>query len=121
TFLGREVRREYNVATTLFLSGPYPDAQLFIYHHTGPGGSRNYGDYGNAELDKMLDDQQRIYDQEQRRTKVYDIQKYIIQNPGPAWIGSRIGFGVQSIKVQNVRSHPFLAGYDDAEGVWLKA
>jgi peptide/nickel transport system substrate-binding protein len=121
TFLGREVRREYNLATTLFLSGPYPDAQLFIYHHTGAAGSRNYGDYGNADLDKMLDDQQRIFDQEQRRTKVYDIQKYIINNPGPAWIGSRIGFGVSSAKVQNVRSHPFLAGYDDAEGVWLKA
>ena len=121
TFLGREVRREYNVATTLFLSGPYPDAQLYIYHRTGPGGSRNYGDYGSAELDAMLDEQRGIYDQEERREKVYEIQRYIINNPGPAWIGSRIGFGVQTAKMRNVRAHPFLAGYDDAENVWLKA
>ena len=87
----------------------------------GPGGSRNYGDYGSAELDAMLDEQRGIYDQEERREKVYEIQRYIINNPGPAWIGSRIGFGVQTAKMRNVRAHPFLAGYDDAENVWLKA
>jgi peptide/nickel transport system substrate-binding protein len=120
-FLGREVRREYNLASTLFLSGPYPDAQLFIYHHTGAAGSRNYGDFGTPELDAKLDRQRTIYDNEERRPLVYEIQRDIINNPGPAWIGSRIGFGVSAAKVQNVTATPFLAGYDDAENVWLKA
>lgn len=118
-FLGREVRREYNVASTLFLSGPYPDAQLVLYHHTTKG-SRNYGGYGNADLDAKLDRQSTIYDVEERKPLVYEIQRDIINDPGPGWIGSRIGFGVVSSKVQNVTATPFLAGYDDAENVWLK-
>jgi len=119
-FLGREVKREYNLATTLFLSGPYPDAQLFIYHHTGAAGSRNYGDYGSAELDAKLDKQRGIYDAKQRLTLVQEIQRDIINNPGPAWIGSRVDYTVASVRVRNAVATPFLAGFDDAENVWLK-
>ncbi|MEX0781070.1 MAG: ABC transporter substrate-binding protein [Dehalococcoidia bacterium] len=119
-FLGREVRREYNLASTLFLSGPYPDAQLFIYHRSGAGGSRNYGDYSNPDLDAKLDRQRTIYDNEERRPLVHEIQRDLINDPGPGWIGSRIGFGVQAGKVQNVVATPFLAGYDDAENAWIK-
>jgi peptide/nickel transport system substrate-binding protein len=118
-FLGREIRREYALASTLFLSGPYPDAQLYIYHHT-KNGSRNYGDYGNPELDQKLDRQRTIYDFEERLPLVQEIQRYIIENPGPAWIGSRVGFGVYSSRVRNAVAHPFLAGYDDAEDVFLR-
>jgi peptide/nickel transport system substrate-binding protein len=117
-FLGREVRREYNVASTLFLSGPYPDAQLVLYHHTTKG-SRNYGGYGNSTLDGKLDRQSTIYDVEAEATRARDSARHH-QRSGPGWIGSRIGFGVVSSKVQNVTATPFLAGYDDAENVWLK-
>ncbi len=120
-FLGREVRREFNVASTLFLSGPYPDAQLFIYHRSGAGGSRNYGDFSSSDLDEKLDRQRTIYDIEERRPLVQEIQRDIINDPGPAWIGSRIGFGVRAAKVQNVVATPFLSGYDDAENAWIKA
>ena len=120
-FLQREIKREYNLAATLFLSGPYPDAQLFIYHHTGPAGSRNYGDYGSPELDAKLDKQRTIYNVNERKPLVQEIQRDIINNPGPGWVGSRIGFGVVNAKVKNVTATPFLAGYDDAENVWIKA
>jgi len=118
-FLGREIRREYALATTLFLSGPYPDAQLYIYHHS-KNGSRNYGDYGSAELDEMLDRQRGIYDFDERLALVLEIQRYIIKNPGPAWIGSRISYGVRNARVRNAVATPFLAGYDDAENVFLR-
>jgi ABC-type transport system substrate-binding protein len=120
-FLGREIKREYNLAATLFLSGPYPDAQLYIYHHTGPAGSRNYGDYGSPELDAKLDKQRTIYNNTERKPLVLEIQRDIINNPGPGWVGSRIGFGVGNAKVKNLTATPFLAGYDDAENVWIKA
>ena len=116
----REVKRDYNLCTTLFLSGPYPDAQLFIYHHTGAGGSRNYADYGSAELDAMLDKQRGVYDTKARLPLVQDIQRYIINNPGPAWVGSRIDYTVANARVRNRVATPFLAGYPTAENVWLK-
>lgn len=119
-FLQREIAREYSLASTLFLSGPYPNAQLLIYHHT-QAGSRNYGDYGNSELDAMLDEQATIYEYEPRLALVQDIQRYIIANPGPAWIGSRVGFGVQHQSYRGAVGTPFLAGYPAAENAWIRA
>lgn len=117
-FLGREVGREYNVASTLFLSGPYPDAQLLLYHHS-QFGSRNYGDFSDPEIDALLEQQRGIYDMEERLPLVHEIQRKLIMNPGPAWIGSRVGFTVVAKHLKNVVATPFLAGFDDAENVWL--
>jgi peptide/nickel transport system substrate-binding protein len=121
--LKREVEGSYNTAATLFLSGPYPDAQLFIYHHSDfpTRGSRNYGRYANAAMDEMLVKQRTLLNQSERETLVDDIQLELINNPGPIWVGSRIQYYVLSAKLQNTHAHPFLAGYDDAESVWLKA
>ncbi len=119
-FLGREVAREYTLASTLFLSGPYPDAQLYIYHHS-TNGSRNYGDYSDPEVDAMLEQQRGIYDYEERRAIVLDIQRKLINEPGPAWIGSRVLYTVSNTRVRNIRSFPFLNGFNGAENVWLKS
>jgi peptide/nickel transport system substrate-binding protein len=118
-FLGREVEGSYELAGTLFLSGPYPDAQLYAYHHS-VNGSRNYGHYSNPDMDRMLDEQSAIYDYEERLAKVNDIERELINNPGPGWIGSRIGFSVISTRVVGAVATPFLASYDDAENVWLR-
>jgi peptide/nickel transport system substrate-binding protein len=118
-FLQREIKGEYNLASTIFLSGPYPDAQLVIYHHTTKG-SRNYGKYGTPELDAKLDKQSTIYDFKQRQALVFEIQRDIANNPGPGWTGSRIGFGINGAHVQNDTATGFAAGYDTAENVWFK-
>ena len=118
-FLQREIKGEYSLAGTLFLSGPYPDAQLVLYHHTTKG-SRNYGKYGSAELDAKLDKQSTLYDFKQRQAAVFEIQRDIINNPGPGWAGSRIGFGVLASYVQNAFATPFAAGFGVAENYWFK-
>lgn len=122
TMLRRQVAGEYNLAGTLFLSGPYPDAQLLIYHHSNPAkGSRNYGKFADPEIDALLDQQSAEFDYEKRKAIVFDIQRKLAQNPGPVWIGSRVLFTVINKRVRNVVATPFLAGYDDAEDVWIKA
>jgi peptide/nickel transport system substrate-binding protein len=118
-FLQREIKGEFNLAGTLFLSGPYPDAQLIIYHHTVKG-SRNYGKYGSPELDAKLDKQATIYDNKQRQQLVFEIQRDIANNPGPGWAGSRIGFGIGSSTIQNFAATPFVAGFNPAENYWFK-
>ncbi len=122
TMLRRQVAGEYNLAGTLFLSGPYPDAQLLIYHHSDPAkGSRNYGKFADPEIDALLDKQSVEFDYEKRKAIVFDIQRKLAQDPGPVWIGSRVLFSVVNKRVRNVVATPFLAGYDDAEDVWIKA
>ncbi len=122
TFRPRETQRQFSAATTLFLAGPYPDAQLLLYHHsdTKNRGTRNYGDYVNRELDAKLEKQSRMYDRVQRRELVQEIQRDIINAPGPAWLGSRLVYTVYSAKVRNAAPFPFAAGYHSAENMWLK-
>jgi len=121
-FLPREVQRNYNLATTLFLSGGYPDAQLTLYHHSDKTkGSRNYGDYKLEGLDAKLDKQSTMYDTAARLSLVQEIQRDIINAPGPAWMGSRGILTVWSSRLQNPASFPFAAGFYAAENMWFKA
>jgi len=122
-FLPREVGRQYNLATTLFLSGGYPDAQLTLYHHsdTKVKGTRNYGDYSNKDLDTKLEKQSTIYDNNTRLPLVQEIQRDLINAPGPIWFGSRGGLTIWSSKVQNAASFPFVSSYYSSENIWLKA
>ncbi|MCC7366096.1 MAG: ABC transporter substrate-binding protein [Dehalococcoidia bacterium] len=118
--LRREIAGDYGLAATLFLSGPYPDAQLLIYHHSTAKGSRNYGKYANADMDAKLDKQATLYDVNERKPLVLDIQRELIKNPGPVWIGSRIQYYVLSSAIQNTVATPFLAGFPAAETYWKK-
>lgn len=122
-FLPREVGRQYNLATTLFLSGGYPDAQLLLYHHsdTKTKGTRNYGDYSLPGLDAKLEKQSTIYDDATRLPLVHEIQRDIINTPGPIWFGSRGILTVWSAKLQGAASFPFAAGFYAAENMWFKA
>jgi len=107
-FLPREVGRQYELATTLFLSGGFPDAQLLIYHHSDKTkGTRNYGDYSLPGLDAKLEKQSTIYDEKTRLPLVQEIQRDIINAPGPIWFGSRGVLTVWSAKLQNSASFPF--------------
>lgn len=122
-FLPREVGRQYDLATTLFLSGGYPDAQLLLYHHSDSKtkGTRNYGDYSLAGLDAKLEKQSTIYDEKTRVPLVHEIQRDIINAPGPIWFGSRGVLTVWSAKLQNAASFPFATGFYGPENMWIKA
>lgn len=122
-FLPREVGRQYNLATTLFLSGGYPDAQLLLYHHSDikNKGTRNYGNFSSPELDVKLEKQSTIYDEKARLPLVLEIQRDLINGPGPGWIGSRGTLTVWSAKLANPASHGFADGFYSAENMWFKA
>jgi peptide/nickel transport system substrate-binding protein len=123
TMLRRQRAGEFNLSGSLLLSGPYPDAQLVLYHHSDrvTKGTRNYGNFADPEIDRLLEQQSSEFDYEKRRAIVFDIQRKLAERPGPAWVGSPVGFGVVSQRLRGVVATPFLAGYDDAEDVWLKA
>jgi ABC-type transport system substrate-binding protein len=122
TMLRRQRAGEFNLSGSLILTGPYPDAQLILKHHSDPArGTRNYSRFADPEIDRLLDQQSSEFDYERRRAIVWDIQRKLAQRPGPAWVGSRVGFTIVSQRLRGVVATPFLAGYDDAEDVWLKA
>lgn len=108
----------FSLLLTQFLAGLYPDAQLYLYHHS-KNGVANYGKYSNADLDARLDKQRTLFKHDERLALVQDIQRFIVTNPGPVWIGSRIQATVVSAAVQGFRTAPLAAGFDPAENIWL--
>ncbi|MFN8556823.1 MAG: ABC transporter substrate-binding protein [Dehalococcoidia bacterium] len=118
-WLARASKREFEMATNAVFGGPYPDIQLNIFHHTKKG-TRNYNDFGSADLDAKLDKQSTIYDYKQRLALVHDIQREILSNPGPVWIGSTITFGVYRANIRNVVATSFFNDYTPAEDTWIK-
>jgi peptide/nickel transport system substrate-binding protein len=111
-------RGDFTLILTQLLAGIYPDAQLYLYHHS-KNGAANFGKYASAELDAKLDKQRVTFDPAARLALVQDIQRYIIANPGPVWIGSRTQATVVSSRVHEYLVPPFSAGYAAAEEAWL--
>jgi peptide/nickel transport system substrate-binding protein len=116
----RAKKGDFTFAATVLLAGMYPDAQLYLYHHSR-NGAANFGKYANADVDAKLDKQRTIYRYEERLPIVQEIQRAIISNPGPAWIGSRVLATATTARVRNMVATPFVAGYDTAENAWLRS
>ena len=114
-----ESKRDYNIATSVKQSGIDPDLQLNLYHMTG--GSRNYCDYSDAEMDKRLQAQSIEVDTNKRRELVYEIQRLLIKDPGPGWIGSRGGALAYRKNVHNYQFPNWPDDYHNAENLWLEA
>jgi len=115
----RAKQNNFSLMLTQFLAGIYPDAQLYLYHHS-KNGVANYGKYANADLDARLDKQRTLFNHDERLALVQDIQRFIVTNPGPVWIGSRVQATAAARNVQGFRAAPFATGYDQAENSWLK-
>jgi peptide/nickel transport system substrate-binding protein len=118
-WLSRANKREFAMATNAVFGGPYPDIQLVIFHHSKKG-TRNYNDVDWLELDAKLDKQSTIYDRAERQKLVYEIQRDILNNPGPLWVGSGLTFGVYRTNLRNVIATPFFDDYTAAEDMWIK-
>jgi peptide/nickel transport system substrate-binding protein len=122
TKVRRRQGREFNLAATLLIGGPYPDAQLNLKHHSDPAkGTRNYGNLGDPELDRLMDQQSTEFDAERRRAIVWDLQRRLAERPGPGWTGSRFIIDIVNKRVRNKVATSFASGYDEAEDVWMKA
>ncbi len=107
---------DFTLATMNFLSGIYPDAQIYVYEHSA--GSANYGKYVNKDLDVKLDRQRGIYDTAARTALVKEIQRDLLAAPGPVWLGTRLQETIASKRIHGLSATPFISGYDEAEAAW---
>ena len=104
------------------IAGPYPDAQLIIYHHSDRAiGTRNYSNYSNPKVDELLLKQSVMFDHKERLSVVQEIQRLVAQDPGPIWIGSYHVLIAHSPAVRGYRPTSYSSGYQVPDSVWLKA
>lgn len=109
------------------VAGAYPDAQLVIYHHSdyasptndSPIGSRNFFKYVNEEVDDLVLRQSQIFDYEERRELVYEVQRIVAREPGPLWVGSRHDVLAHASNVNGYVEVNMVANHQISHNVWF--
>jgi ABC-type transport system substrate-binding protein len=67
----------FTVGNGTFLPGVEPDSQIATFQQTG--GSRNYGNYSDPQLDTQLKAARRELDTNKRQQLYFDIQRYLMK------------------------------------------
>jgi peptide/nickel transport system substrate-binding protein len=73
-------RKDYTVSLNLQTSGPDPDPILDLFY--GCGSSLNWDGYCNPEIDKMIEQQSRETDEQQRRRQVWALERKLAEDAG---------------------------------------
>jgi peptide/nickel transport system substrate-binding protein len=73
-------RKDYTVSLNLQTSGPDPDPIFDIFY--GCGSSLNWDGYCNPEVDKMIEQQSRETDEQQRRQQVWTLERKLAEEAG---------------------------------------
>jgi peptide/nickel transport system substrate-binding protein len=113
-------RANHNFAYGIFgySAGPVePDIWLTTTWHTG--GSQNFMDYSDPQLDTMIDKQRSIFDEKQRKAAIREIVLYMIDH-APSTVGAAVYFlhGVQP-KIQGYIPETHFLNGRDLKTVWV--
>ena len=76
--LARWPKKNYEMGVGYQTYFQEPDEWLRTQIHTN--GTRNWYNISDPELDTMLDEQRLILDVNERKEKVYEIQRYVMEN-----------------------------------------
>lgn len=74
-----------NFEMAFFPNLPYdePDRPLAFYHSLGVTGAGNWNNYNNRDVDALIDEQSKEYDEAKRQKIILDAQRLILKEHGP--------------------------------------
>ncbi len=111
-------RGEFELGANLTgLGADDPDANF--YENYVCGSSRNYSQYCNAEVDRMIDVQSQTLDPVQRRRLVVEIQKRLELDAARPILGWSLDYYVMWPYVRNLVPHQSVYSYARFQEVWL--
>ncbi len=114
----RLTRGEFQVGANLTgLGADDPDANF--YENYVCGSSRNYSQYCNPEVDRMIDTQSQILDPAKRRALVIEIQKRLEIDGARPVLGWALDYYAMWPYVKNLVPHNSLYSYGRLQEVWL--
>jgi peptide/nickel transport system substrate-binding protein len=111
-------RREYQVGANLTASG-IDDPDGYFFENYKCGASRNYTDYCNEEVDRLIDQQSQELDRTRRLKLVWDIQRRLEADVARPMLGWRNEYFTQWPYVKNLPPHNALYNYARMQEVWL--
>ncbi len=111
-------RRQYQMGANLTGIGPDdPDANF--YENYACGSPRNYTDYCNEQVMKMIDQQSQELNRKKRLQMVWDIQKKLEEDGARPVMGWRQDYFLRWPYVKNLVPHQSIYNYGRLQEVWL--
>src|SRR4030065_450840 len=114
----KATRRDYELGANLPGIGPDdPDANF--YENYSCGSPRNYTDYCDEQVMKMIDAQPQRIDPKKRLQLVWQIQKKLEEDVARPIMGWRIDYPTQWPYVKNLVPHQSIYNWARMQEVWL--
>ena len=111
-------RREFELGANVTGIGPDdPDANFFENYKCGS--SRNYTDYCNAEVDRLIEEQSQMVDPARRLALVHEIDKRLQLEGARPIMGWRILYFQHWPYVKNLVAHQSIYNFGRMQEVWL--
>ncbi len=111
-------RREYQLGANLTGIGPDdPDANF--YENYACGSPRNYTDYCDEQVMKLIDQQSQELDPKKRLQLVWDIQKKLEEDAARPMMGWRLDYFTVWPQVKNLVPHQSIYNFGRLQEVWL--
>jgi peptide/nickel transport system substrate-binding protein len=111
-------RREYQIGANLTgLGVDDPDANF--YENYACGSPRNYGDYCNEQVMKMIEQQSQEIDPKKRHALVVQIQRKLEEDAARPVMGWRVDRFATQPYVKNLVPHPVVYNCCRLQDTWL--
>jgi peptide/nickel transport system substrate-binding protein len=111
-------RRDYLIGANL-TAAAVDDPDVYFYENYKCGTSRNYTDYCNEAVDRLIDQQSAELDRDKRLKLVWEIQRRLEADVARPMLGWRNEYFTQWPYVKNLVPHHSLYNYGRMQEVWL--
>ena len=111
-------RREFQIGANLTASG-IDDPDGYFFENYKCGAARNYTDYCDEGMDRMIDAQSAELDRARRLRLVWDIQRKLEADVARPMLGWRNEYFTRAAHVRNLPPHNTLYNYARMQEVWL--
>lgn len=97
---------DYDFCSANDSTAPTADPEVFLVQHYMSGGSSNYQNYANPQVDSMINTLVSTFDTDQRQQQAREISKIILEDAGSLYVGYIYGNTVTSSRVSGVVQFP---------------
>ncbi|MBI3826604.1 MAG: ABC transporter substrate-binding protein [Candidatus Rokubacteria bacterium] len=111
-------RREFQIGANL-TAGGFDDPDAYFYENYKCGSSRNYTDYCNHEVDRLIDQQSAELNRDKRLALVWEIQRRLEAEVARPMLGWRIEYFATWPRVHGLVPHNALYNYGRMQDVWM--
>jgi peptide/nickel transport system substrate-binding protein len=111
-------RREFQIGANL-TAGVVDDPDAYFFENYKCGSPRNYTDYCDEQVDRLIDAQSQELDRAKRQRIVWEIQRKFEADVARPMLGWRKEYFTQWPYVKNLVPHNALYNYGRMQDVWL--